>query len=782
MGDYSDELLNTKDPEYPMSTPIVRGDWFGDFCYQSKQTNYMYPHHHVVERQHLVLCIRGDVGPREFSTECQQRLNQAAEICATISFTLPVRKQIIGEDCEVPFIFELRINLATMELEILCPNVSPADVRLKKIMADPRRAPSMRLIASLHASIELRRVYNVIASQDCVKPLLLLEPELFFPNAFTKLYHIDKRRANQAKNMKDAYYHNHVLDLGPNYQRSNTYIPPFSPLPHMPSYSDLHALSDFLGMTDLKPTTPYIQRGNDMLDRLRYTAQTDSSFPYILHLPGLKEVHRYLAEMEPWTMSRLLLDNKFHRDEDRRRQVYFSSHRFVMGEKSRSGVKAYDYHIDNCKKIILGQNNFLPYITMENYRNDPRKYLDEVQGNLDGTGKPSEEEGSRQKKDNLQTNCKPSRDPRRKPKRKPNKGCNFREEDILKMKEFFKEQSKEGKSPTSPALSISNSSSVSTEYAECPVDPLNHGWDQVNLPDLLPGRTEGGRRDSTSSKAKYESEKIKEVNTTEKIGLEEGEVAETGDNVKPPTPPSPPKISLTLTLAKDRSNKPLASIPEDIWKIVKREPLEPLENHKDTIIVHEPEQKVTLKKEIIKKECAEYVEDETRYSDLPSDDEDWIEIKAEKKHDLKTSAPPLETSVSSSETSASSSRTPTSSSKKSISSLLDRMMSHLDQQVNMTIPDEILTSPQEPGKPSTPGKSSTPGRATPGTSTPGRATPGTSTPGRATPGRSSTLGKISKRPRVKPVKLEAKFKELLPALPEKIFSEDDSDSDKKDKI
>ena len=289
---------------------------------------------------------------------------------------------------------------------------------------------------------------------------------------------------------------------------------------------------------------------------------------------------------------------------------------------------------------------------------------------------------------------------------------------------------------------------------------------------FVAGRTEGGRRDSTSPKPKYESEKIKEVSTTEKVGLEEGEVAETGDNVKPPTPPSPPKISLTLTLAKDRSNKPLASIPEDIWKIVKREPLEPLENHKDTIIVHEPEQKVTLKKEIIKKECAEYVEDETRYSDLPSDDEDWIEIKAEKKHDLKTSAPPLETSVSSSETSASSSRTPTSSSKKSISSLLDRMMSHLDQQVNMTIPDEILTSPQEPGKPSTPGKSSTPGRAT----------PGTSTPGRATPGRPSTLGKISKRPRVKPVKLEAKFKELLPALPEKIFSEDDSDSDKKDKI
>ena len=30
--------------------------------------------------------------------------------------------------------------------------------------------------------------------------------------------------------------------------------------------------------------------------------------------------------------------------------------------------------------------------------------------------------------------------------------------------------------------------------------------------------------------------------------------------------------------------------------------------------------------------------------------------------------------------------------------------------------------------------------------------------------------------------VEAKFKELLPALPEKIFSEDESDSDKKDKI
>ena len=48
-GDYSDELLNRKDPEYSMSTPIVRGDWFGDFCYQSKQTNYMYPHHQEVK-------------------------------------------------------------------------------------------------------------------------------------------------------------------------------------------------------------------------------------------------------------------------------------------------------------------------------------------------------------------------------------------------------------------------------------------------------------------------------------------------------------------------------------------------------------------------------------------------------------------------------------------------------------------------------------------------------------------------------------------------------------
>ena len=69
----------------------------------------------------------------------------------------------------------------------------------------------------------------------------------------------------------------------------------------------------------------------------------------------------------------------------------------------------------------------------------------------------------------------------------------------------------------------------------------------------------------------------------------------------------------------------------------------------------------------------------------------------------------------------------------------------------MMIPDEVLTSPSKPGKPSTPGKSSTPGR-------------------------------ISKRPRVKPVKLEATYKELLPALPDKIFSENDSDSDKEDKI
>ena len=61
----------------------------------------------------------------------------------------------------------------------------------------------------------------------------------------------------------------------------------------MPSYSDLHALAEFLDMGDLKPKTPYIQRGNDMLDRLRCTAQMDSSFPYVVNLPGLKEVLKY---------------------------------------------------------------------------------------------------------------------------------------------------------------------------------------------------------------------------------------------------------------------------------------------------------------------------------------------------------------------------------------------------------------------------------------------------------------------------------------------------------
>ena len=218
-GDYSSKLDNIKELEYPMPIPLMKSDWFGGFCYQSKQSDYLYPHHHVIERQHIVLCIHGDVSAREFSTECQQRLNKAAEICAVISFTLPVRKQIIGQENEVPFIFELRVNLVRMELDILCPNVSPADPKLKKIMSDPRRAPAMRLIASLHASIELRRVYNVLASQDSAKPLLLLEPELFMPNSFTKLYQVDKRRSNHAKNMKDSYYYNHILDLAPNYQK-----------------------------------------------------------------------------------------------------------------------------------------------------------------------------------------------------------------------------------------------------------------------------------------------------------------------------------------------------------------------------------------------------------------------------------------------------------------------------------------------------------------------------------------------------------------------------------
>ena len=76
--------------------------------------------------------------------------------------------------------------------------------------------------------------------------------------------------------MKDSYYYNHILDLAPNYQKSQTYIPPFSSNPHMPSYSDLHALAEFLDMDDLKPKGPYVQRGNDMLDRLRCTAQMDS--------------------------------------------------------------------------------------------------------------------------------------------------------------------------------------------------------------------------------------------------------------------------------------------------------------------------------------------------------------------------------------------------------------------------------------------------------------------------------------------------------------------------
>ena len=82
----------------------------------------------------------------------------------------------------------------------------------------------------------------------------------------------------------------------------------------------------------------------------------------------------------------------------------------------------------------------------------------------------------------------------------------------------------------------------------------------------------------------------------------------------------------------------------------------------------------------------------------------------------------------------------TSLSKKSISPLLlDNMMSNLADQVNMLIPDEILMSPSK----------------------------------------SPASGRISKRSRVKPVKLEAAYKARLPSLPDKIL---DSDSDKEDKI
>ena len=68
------------------------------------------------------------------------------------------------------------------------------------------------------------------------------------------------------------------------------------------------------------------------------------------------------------------------------------------------------------------------------------------------------------------------------------------------MREFL---SRERRSTSSPAMSVSNTSSISAEYAEVPSDSLNCGWDHAGLQGLSLEATEVERRDSTSSKPKH---------------------------------------------------------------------------------------------------------------------------------------------------------------------------------------------------------------------------------------------------------------------------------------